>query len=227
MSLSGKDKGKASVILANHDPYELMELGKKLAPGPDWNKGSTKLLYSLLQQKFSEETRARSLTRTDKWHLYECTFHPVYGVGRHPGNVHTLTQETVKGGNLLGKLLEKVRGELLTKQDSKGNNEPPPDKENIADPQPPAEPTGEAEKTDDETANNEKEDDTSTSGTDDDDDDPQPPNDLPKKQDQKGEDKANKAKSDTPLLDLLKEVEEQQQKSNAENKDNVDNEDKT
>ena len=90
-----------------------MELGKKATPGPNWNKGSTTLLYGLIQQKFSEEKRGLLLAKTGQIHLYECTFHPIYGVGRHLGNVHTLSFDKVKGGNMLGRLLEKVRTEVV------------------------------------------------------------------------------------------------------------------
>ena len=121
---------KADEIKLTTNPYDLMKLGKQVTPGPDWNKGSTNLLYKLLKQKFSDPVKARSLTKTAKWHLYECTQHPIYGVGRHPGNVQSLTIDTVKGGNLLGKLLEKIRDELIkaeaARKASNAGGTPPP-----------------------------------------------------------------------------------------------------
>ena len=105
----------ADSILAETDPYEIMNLSKQLNPSKDWNKGVTKMVLELLTLKFNDERRARTLTRTQGKHLYECTFNPIFGVGRHMGNVSNLTFDKVKGGNMLGRLLEKVREEILTK----------------------------------------------------------------------------------------------------------------
>ena len=127
---------KADEIMITTNPYDLMKMGKDVTPGPDWNKGSTGLLYKLLTQKFQDAFRATALQRTGKWRLYECTFHPVYGVGRHPGNVNTLTIDTVKGGNLLGKLLEKVRDDMFGKPKNSAPAEKKPEQKPDDPPKP-------------------------------------------------------------------------------------------
>ena len=122
---SGENKKAAEKILAETDPYIIMKIGKGVTPSPEWNKKASSVVYELLKIKFSDETRKRTLTRSSGKHLYECTFHPIYGVGRHMGNVSSLTYDTVTGGNLLGKLLEKVRDEIIQQEKPKPPQSPP------------------------------------------------------------------------------------------------------
>ena len=214
-ALSGENKNIAESILKTHNPYEIMELGKGVTPRKDWNKGATKLVYELLQGKFSDDKMADILAKTGEVHLYECTFHPVYGVGRHLGNAHSLTFEKIKGGNMLGRLLEKVRSEvtqrlkLLAEQlkkthDDTASTNPPEDQ-----PKQDQNKTEEGEKTDDDQVKTDEHDDRSSTDSN---DDRKGESDDEQQDVEKDEDNSVPKKVHTPILDeveraqLLKEL---------------------
>ena len=113
------DTDAAIKILQSKDPYEMMKIGAKVDVADDWKKGETKLVYSLLMSKFEDPVHRKLLLATKQKNLYELTYHKTYGCGHHLGNAHKLTKDKVVGGNLLGLLLEKARGEIRDEIEAK------------------------------------------------------------------------------------------------------------
>ena len=90
-------------------PYAMMNEGKKLKDSANWVKMAEKELYELNTIKFEEPSMKAHLQGTGDQRMYEASFHPVWGVGYHLGQADLCTHDTMRGANLHGLILERVR----------------------------------------------------------------------------------------------------------------------
>lgn len=115
------DDYNADEILYETDPVKIKHLGRQVENFDDrkWSKVSEKFMYDAVYAKFSDNKYAREFIldkRFDGKEFVEASpYDRIWGVGLKEDNPAILDKRNWKGQNKLGKILTKVRNELLKK----------------------------------------------------------------------------------------------------------------
>ena len=113
-ALSTNNQVAAAQIMHTQDPYKVKAMTKRMKLGESWAKASDRIILDIITAKFTQNPHlTQKLRDTGNANLYEATVDRRYGCG------YTLRDRdkigpTAPGRNLMGKLLEKVRDEILT-----------------------------------------------------------------------------------------------------------------
>ena len=117
------DKKAESRIKGMSCPYDMMSEGKKVRETANWAKMAENYLYRLNCQKFEKEDMKEYLQNTGEYHLYEASFHPVWGCGYHLGQADVCRVDTLKGENIHGKILTRIRKNQRRAEESQEQEE--------------------------------------------------------------------------------------------------------
>ena len=110
---SGDQKAAAAVLLAA-EPEDAMAAGSAVNQTPEWTKDEgLKIMEKAIRAKFNCEHMKAKLKLTGTRHLVEATRNKLWGIGQPFTSPNVLQPETYSGQNLLGKLLMKLRDDLL------------------------------------------------------------------------------------------------------------------
>lgn len=111
------DEDSVRKILAETKPKAIKQLGRKVSPYSDeeWVKQREQLTFTGLFEKYSQNTELkRQLLETGTREIVEASpFDKVWGVGLAENNPLVTDRKNWKGQNILGKILMRVREELL------------------------------------------------------------------------------------------------------------------
>jgi len=104
------DNTKQARILLAKSPAEAKKLGRSVVLRPDWEDVKEEIMLKLLRLKFKIPKMRRMLLDTGHQELEEGN----YWHDNEWGNCYCMKCLTIPGKNKLGKLLMKIRDELLT-----------------------------------------------------------------------------------------------------------------
>ena len=106
-SLKTRDKDQQGEIRRARNPAAAKRIGRQVHLRTDWEKMKNRLMFMVVRLKFSQNPElGRALLRTEEWILIEGNdWHD-----NHWGNCLCSRCEDIKGENILGEILMKVRG---------------------------------------------------------------------------------------------------------------------
>ena len=112
--LSSGDLNTAAAVLLASEPEDAMAAGASVRQTPEWTeKQGIKIMEKALRAKFKPEHMQAKLRLTEKRQLVEATRNRLWGIGQPFTSPNVLQPGSYGGQNLLGKLLMKLRDELL------------------------------------------------------------------------------------------------------------------
>lgn len=104
----------ANKILATRDPMKIKKLSKQVPTSKAWLKNENQVMEDLLRCKFTQnESLAHALVKTEGLELHEATSDRKWGTGAELSS-KSLLNGLWEGQDLLGQMIEKIRGELIT-----------------------------------------------------------------------------------------------------------------
>ena len=103
----------AQLILKEHDPKEIMKVGKCVTEFPEWKTKEVPTMAAILKMKFNQNLQLKDKLCKIKGHIYEATLHPVYGCGFTLAQSSQIKNDNVNAGNKLGEELEKLLDNYL------------------------------------------------------------------------------------------------------------------
>jgi hypothetical protein len=116
------DVTSAQQILSTPDPKRQKALGRQVHPWDEglWKQRREAVMLAATRAKFAQNSHLRQrLLETHPRRLAEASpFDKVWGIGLAPDNPLAQYPQNWKGENLLGQVLEQVRGELLEEKQS-------------------------------------------------------------------------------------------------------------
>ena len=71
----------ANLILKEHDPHEIMKLGKRVTETDEWKKKEVPTMAVVIRKKFDQNPHLKDRLCRTKGNIYEATMHPIFGCG--------------------------------------------------------------------------------------------------------------------------------------------------
>ena len=103
----------ANLISAAPTPQEAKRLGRLVIETEEFKKGKKKLVESLTYEKSVQNPELQvKFVKTGDTKLFEATTDSYFGIGKHL-NARLLQDLTWTGSNILGEILERIRGGFI------------------------------------------------------------------------------------------------------------------
>jgi ribA/ribD-fused uncharacterized protein len=124
------DKAIASQILATNDPRTIKALGRKVKPFNEkaWKRNREAIVYNNSMAKCSKNLHLRDALLNTSGLLVEASpSDTIWGIGLHEKAARNIPEEKWQGLNLLGKILTRVRDDIILEMEegcmNKGDGE--------------------------------------------------------------------------------------------------------
>ena len=116
-AIENEEGGVALQILKEHNPIEIMKLGKKVKESKEWKEKEIPTMAVIIRKKFDQNPHLKDKLMRTKGNIYEATLHPLYGCGFTLAQYKSIKKANINAGNKLGDELGKLRDSYI--QDAK------------------------------------------------------------------------------------------------------------